>query len=308
MTRTEVTWPTIPAMLRDTADRLGIGDAIVSGDRRVTYAELRALVTDAERSLIAAGVAPGDRVAIWAPNSIEWIVAALGITTSGAVLVPVNTRFKGSEAAYILARSNARVLFTVRGFLDTDYPALLADAGAELSALEHTILLTGEPDDATTGWDDFLARADGVSETDLDARIGAIGPDDPSDVVYTSGTTGSPKGVVMTHGQTLRAYLDWCDFADLREGDRYLIANPFFHIFGYKAGCLACLMRGATNYPLAVFGLGVALELVERRVDEPLLERRDDDQVRDRERARHDREQREREPEADAADHRSRKR
>ena len=82
--------------------------------------------------------------------------------------------------------------------------------------------------------------------------------------MFTSGTTGSPKGVVMTHGQTLRAYLDWCDWADLRAGDRYLIANPFFHIFGYKAGCLASLMRGATIFPLAVFDAGVVLELVER--------------------------------------------
>ena len=82
--------------------------------------------------------------------------------------------------------------------------------------------------------------------------------------MFTSGTTGSPKGVVMTHGQTLRAYLDWCDWADLRPGDRYLIVNPFFHIFGYKAGCLASLMRGATIFPLAVFDAGVVLELVER--------------------------------------------
>jgi acyl-CoA synthetase (AMP-forming)/AMP-acid ligase II len=89
-------------------------------------------------------------------------------------------------------------------------------------------------------------------------------PNDPSDVVFTSATTGSPKGVVMAHGQTLRAYLDWCEWADLRADDRYLIANPFFHIFGYKAGCLACLMRGATNLPVAVFDAGTVLELVER--------------------------------------------
>ncbi len=129
---------------------------------------------------------------------------------------------------------------------------------------EHTILLSGEPDVSAIAWDEFVARGSAVTDAELDARVASIGTDDPSDVVFTSGTTGSPKGVVMTHGQTLRAYLDWCDWADLRAGDRYLIANPFFHIFGYKAGCLACLMRGATIFPLAVFDAGVVLEIVER--------------------------------------------
>ncbi len=262
--RTELTWPTIPAMVRDGARNRGDAEAVVDGDRRVTYAALQRMVDAAARSLIASGIERGDRLAVWAPNSLEWIVAALGITTAGGVLVPINTRFRGAEASYILGRSGARALFTVRGFLDTDYPALLAGADVELSALEHTILLAGEADGASIGWDDFLAMGKDVADVRLQARVESIGADDPSDVVFTSGTTGRPKGVVMTHGQTLRAYLDWCDWADLRAGDRYLIANPFFHIFGYKAGCLACLMRGATIYPLAVFDAGVALELVER--------------------------------------------
>jgi HIP---CoA ligase len=262
--RSEVVWPSIPAMVRDRIRRSRDAEAVVCGTRRVDFGMLGGMVDGAARALVAGGVEPGDRVAMWAPNSLEWIVAALGITTAGGVLVPVNTRFRGTEAAYILGRSAARLLFTVRGFLDTDYPALLAEVGADLPALEQTVLLDGEPDDATTGWAEFLATGDGVPGDELDARADAVGPDEPSDVVYTSGTTGSPKGVVMTHGQTLRAYLDWCDFADLREGDRYLIANPFFHIFGYKAGCLASMMRGATIVPVAVFDAGVVLELVER--------------------------------------------
>jgi HIP---CoA ligase len=262
--RSDVTWPTIPAMARDRARRSGDTEAVVDGDRRVDFRTLGAMIDDAARALIASGVERGDRVAVWAPNSLEWIVAALGVTTAGGVLVPVNTRFRGPEAGYVLARSGARALFTVRGFLDTDYPALLADAGVGLPALEHTILLAGDADETTTGWDDFLAQGRAVPDTDLDARVASIGPDDPCDVVFTSGTTGNPKGVVMAHRQTLRCYLDWCDWIDVRAGDRYLIANPFFHIFGYKAGILASLMQGATIVPLAVFDAGVVLELVER--------------------------------------------
>ncbi|HTD51214.1 MAG TPA: FadD3 family acyl-CoA ligase [Acidimicrobiia bacterium] len=262
--RSEVTWPTIPAMVRHGSDRFANTQAVVDGTRRVDFATLRAMVDDAARALMASGIVRGDRVALWAPNSLEWIVAALGVTTAGGVLVPVNTRFRGVEAAYVLSRSGARMLFTVRGFLGTDYPALLASAGIALTALDDTVLVSGDVAGGSVGWDEFLARGGSVTDAELDARLASIGGDDPSDVVFTSGTTGNPKGVVMTHGQTLRAYLDWCDWADLRLGDRYLIANPFFHIFGYKAGCLACLMRGATIYPLAVFDPAVVLDLVER--------------------------------------------
>jgi acyl-CoA synthetase (AMP-forming)/AMP-acid ligase II len=251
-------------MVRDAARRFGDADAVVDGPRRVTYAELADAVTDGARGLLACGIRTGERVAVWAPNSSDWIVAALAVTTAGGVLVPVNTRFRGTEAGYVLQRSGARLLFTVRGFLDTDYPALLTEAGTDLPALEHTVLLTGEPDDRTVSWDAFLAGGASVSEGAVDQRMASLGADDPSDVLFTSGTTGSPKGVVMAHGQTLRAFLDWCDWADLRARDRYLIVNPFFHQFGYKAGCLASLMRGATIYPLAVFDPATVLEIVER--------------------------------------------
>src|SRR6476619_3616718 len=129
-------------MARDAARHDGDAIAVVDGARRVDFATLRGMVDEAARALLASGIERGDRVAVWAPNSLEWIVAALGVTTAGGVLVPVNTRFKGAEAAYVLARSGARALFTVRGFLDTDYPDLLAAAGVPLPALERTVLLS----------------------------------------------------------------------------------------------------------------------------------------------------------------------
>ena len=263
-TRQTPPWESIPAMLRDAAQRDPDGAAIVTAELRVTYAALATEVASAARALVAAGVEPGDRVAVWAPNSPEWIVAALAISTAGGVLVPVNTRFKGTEAAYVIGRSNARVLFTVRGFLDTDYPALLAGSDVPLPSLTRTVILEGPDGDGAQSWGDFVASGATVAQADVDARVAALRPDDPSDVVFTSGTTGNPKGVVMTHGQTLQAYLDWCNWADLRAGDRYLIVNPFFHIFGYKAGVLASLMRGATIYPVPVFDPAVVLEIVER--------------------------------------------
>ncbi len=240
------------------------GEAVVDGDQRITFAELAELATGAASALVAAGVEPGERVAVWAPNSAAWIVAALGITTAGAVLVPINTRFKGAEAADIIGRSRARVLFTVRGFLDNDYPAMLAASGTPLPSLDHTVLLAGAAGDGAVTWDEFVANGARVTTSAIDARVDALTADDPSDVVFTSGTAGRPKGVVMAHGQTLRAYLDWCDWADLRPRDRYLIVNPFFHIFGYKAGVLASLMRGATIFPLAVFDPEVVCGLVEQ--------------------------------------------
>src|SRR3954467_7178767 len=136
-------WSSIPAMVRDAAARRPDAEAVVTGTRRVTAAELANAAAAGARALLASGVERGDRVAVWAPNSTEWIVAALAVTTAGAVLVPVNTRFKGTEAAYVLARSGARILFTVRGFLDTDYPALLATAKVSLPELTDTVLLFG---------------------------------------------------------------------------------------------------------------------------------------------------------------------
>ncbi|MFF2010200.1 FadD3 family acyl-CoA ligase [Streptomyces sp. NPDC058195] len=252
-------WGTIPELVRTAARRYGDREAVVEGRTRISYAELGDRVERAAAACLASGVEPGDRVAVWAPNTLDWIVSALGAVTAGAVLVPLNTRFKGTEAAYVLGRSRAKILFVTGTFLGTSYVASLRRAEAELPHLEKVVVLADTaPDDYVT-WKDFLASGEGVPAEAVRARAGAVAPSDPSDIIYTSGTTGRPKGAVITHAQTLRCYAIWSELADLREGDRYLIVNPFFHTFGYKAGVLACLMRGATMVPQPVFNVDTAL-------------------------------------------------
>ncbi len=253
-------------MVTGQAEALGDAEALVDdeGSVRRSFADLGALLVRATRAAIAAGLEPGDRASVWAPNMHEWITAALGVLGAGGVLVPLNTRFKGAEAAFVLGKARARLLFTVTGFLGTDYVAMLRDAGVDLTSLERTVVLRGDAPAGAGSFEDYLAAGDAVPEADARARIDAIRGDDLSDIIFTSGTTGRPKGAMVTHGQSLRVYDAWTDVVGLREGDRYLIANPFFHTFGYKAGWMSCVLRGATIVPFQVFDVPKVLEMVAR--------------------------------------------
>lgn len=255
--RADLEWGTTPRLLRSSAERFGDAVAIADGTTSLSFTDLLAASNRVAASLLALGVTPGDRVAIWAPNLWEWIPVALGLQTVGAVLVPLNTRYKGREAAYILGRSRARVLVTVAGFLGNDYVGLLrgaVDVAEELPALDATVVLRADvAPSGTLGWTEFLAGGDAIDPAEVEARALAVDPGDLSDLLFTSGTTGNPKGVMQTHAATLRAFWTWGDVVGLRAGDRYLVVNPFFHAFGYKAGWLVCLMMGATVIPQAVF-------------------------------------------------------
>jgi acyl-CoA synthetase (AMP-forming)/AMP-acid ligase II len=156
-------------------------------------------------------------------------------------------------------------LLTVTDFLDTDYVALLE--GLELPDLDETVVLRGTVPDGCIGWSDFLDRAGAVAPEVIAERAAAIGADDVSDILFTSGTTGAPKGAMLRHGAGIRAFTSWADVIGLTEGDRYLIINPFFHSFGLKAGILACLLKGATMIPHAVFDVpSVMARIPEERV------------------------------------------
>jgi acyl-CoA synthetase (AMP-forming)/AMP-acid ligase II len=253
---------TIPALLATAADRFGDRVAIVDGDVSLTYAELADEARSFGAALVASGIEAGDRVAIWAFNSARWVVALFGLFDAGAVLVPINTRFKGVEAAEILARSGARALVTVTDFLGTDYVAMLRESGVGLPALEQVVVAAGPVRDDTVSWSDFVARATSEARAEVDRRTAALTGDDPSDILFTSGTTGVPKGVVQTHRRTLRVATDWVAMTGLTAGDRYLMVNPYFHMFGLKAGILASVAAGATMLPEPAFDVDRALARV----------------------------------------------
>jgi acyl-CoA synthetase (AMP-forming)/AMP-acid ligase II len=252
---------TVPRALARAAELWPAASALEDGDVRLDFAALAVEVERWTRGFLAAGIAPGDRVAIWAPNSWAWETAALGLQSAGAVLVPLNTRFKAAEAAWILAKSRTRVLCTVGEFLGTNYAEAIAKES--LPALERVVALAGSAGSAQP-FVDFLRAGERVSASAARARAGAVRPDDLSDLLFTSGTTGHPKGVMTAHGQNLRVFDTWARGVGLREGDRYLIVNPFFHSFGYKAGWLACLIRGATALPHAVFDVPQVLARIGR--------------------------------------------
>ena len=236
--------------------------AVRDGSTILTYAELAEAAIEFGAALVTAGVERGDRVAIWCGNCGEWIVAALGLFAAGAVLVPVNTRFKGPEAAVILSRSGARVLVTVTDFLGTDYVAMLHEAGTSLPVLKTIVVVKGTADGTAVAWRDFMARSTPAARVEVERRSAALGPDDPSDILFTSGTTGVPKGVVMTHGRTLIVATDWVAMTGLHAGDVYLQVNPYFHMFGLKAGILASVASGATMLPEPVFDVDRVLARV----------------------------------------------
>ena len=252
---------TLPQIVQQAAQQFGSRTAIEDGELRFSYTELEEARLQAARAFLALGIGKGDRIAIWAPNMYEWVIASIGLQSLGAVLVPLNTRMKGPEAAFILQASGARLLLTVGDFLGVNYPELLKQE--DLPALERIIMFRGEADD-TLAWPDFLVLGNDIPEAMAEASAAAVTPDDTLDLMFTSGTTGNPKGVMTSHGQNIKVFETWSAMVGLTEHDNYLVINPFFHSFGYKAGWLASIIRGAKILPVQVFELDSVLERIEK--------------------------------------------
>ncbi len=291
---------TIPAAIAGAAGKFGDGPALAEpGGPRISYHQLLQQTTTVARALIAEGAAPGDRVAIWSPNTHHWILAAFGALSAGATLVPVSTRFTGAEALDVIVRSGASVLIVADRFLGADrFAALRTAANAAVAEAAHAgasaesytaaerlpvagalpgqlrLVVRVPMPDATQaspgddaepgviGWADLLDRAAAVPASAAERRAAAVQPGDVSDILFTSGTTGRCKGAMTAHQQSLAVARAWAECGGLTGTDRYLVVNPFFHSFGYKAGILACLVSGATLVPQLVYDAGRAMSLV----------------------------------------------
>ena len=247
---------TIPAVLRAAAADAPDREALVTPEVRLTYAALLERVQVASAAWLAAGVGHGDRVAVWGPNTADWAITALALTGIGAIVVLVNSRFKGEEARYLLDRTGAKALVVDDAFL------------TELLGVDPLTAL-GDPDVLVVRTSELTGfLADGVPLDVVEKAAAEVAEDDASDIIFTSGTTGRPKGVVCTHAQSIRVFRTWCETTGFREGERMLVVAPFFHTFGYKAGLLACLLRRGTAVPLKVFDVAEAVRVVrDERID-----------------------------------------
>ena len=246
---------TIPHAAARAARLWGDAPAVLERGETWSFNQLWEKCRAAASAMLARGVGEGDRIAIWAPNSREWVIAAVAAMTCGAAIVPLNTRLKGREAGDILRRTHARMMFTVRDFLGIDYPALLA--AEDLPDLAETILLDGD-------FSGFLASGKGAEDEGIDAALARLTADHLSDILFTSGTTGVPKGVMMTYGRVIPQCGVWIHNTGLKAGERYLIVNPFFHSFGLKVGWVACLISGAVMVPMPQFEVQAVIESIVR--------------------------------------------
>ena len=290
---------TVCALLEAASKRYGDRLAVIDGTLRMSYAELAAQARTMARALMATGVQPGDRVAVWLPNTARWLIAALGAHSAGASLVPMNTRYTGYEALDVLQRTGARVLFLPDRFLGADYLTALREAAAaqtepaqqtepalqpgasgpvqglpQLALAVRVPLASGDqpqgssaaPEAAkgVTSWERMLALARETSEQSARDRAAEVRPDDVADIIFTSGTTGVPKGAVSAHRQTVAVAAAWAERAKVTDRDVYMIIAPFFHTFGYKAGWVVALLCGATMVPQVTFDIDRVVDQIER--------------------------------------------
>lgn len=241
-------WATIPDHLAAVAARFADHDAIVSlhQGRRLSYA---ALMTEADalaKGLVAEGFGKGERIGVWATDNVEWLLVQLATARIGAILVNINPAYRPRELEYALQKSQVQGLFVMPRFKSSDYLGMLKELdlpGPRCPDLRSIFVF--DPESETDDWRTLLAAGEKVSDATLDALTAALDPDDPINIQYTSGTTGFPKAVVLTHFNILNNALFSARAMGFTETDRLCVPVPFYHCFGMVLANLLCLSVGA---------------------------------------------------------------
>ncbi len=269
---------TVGGLLEDTARRFPTNDALVYPDRglRYSYREFNEVCDRVAKGLLGLGVRKGDHLAIWATNVPEWVVLQFATAKIGAVLVTVNTSYKSAELEYVLQQSDATVLFLVEGFKDTDYvqtvqsvvPELRnASAGeirsAKLPFLRRIVFLGSQAPAGLLPFAELEKLGQAVADAELAAVKGSLDEHDVINMQYTSGTTGFPKGVMLTHSNLVNNGFNIGECMKLTEKDRLCIPVPFFHCFGCVLAVLACVTHGTAMVPVETFNPETVLKTIE---------------------------------------------
>ncbi|MCI4126401.1 AMP-binding protein [Bacillus haynesii] len=269
---------TIGKLLEKTAANAPDHEAVVYPDRglRYTYRQFDQLCRKAAKGLIALGIDKGEHVAIWASNTPEWLTAQFASAKTGAVLVTVNTNYQLSELEYVLKQSDATTLILMESYRGTSYIDILYKlipelkesepgrlASERLPFLKNIIVMGDTRHPGMYLWDDILKLSGSVSEKALDRRMERLKEHDVINMQYTSGTTGFPKGVMLTHSNLANNAANIAECMNLSKKDRMCIPVPFFHCFGCVLGNLACVTAGATMVPVQEFSPKEVLSAVE---------------------------------------------
>ena len=256
---------TLSQVLRDTTEKFPQRDAILDPSGiTLSYEELDKRVDQLARGMLEIGVAKGDKVGLWMPNLPEWVVAYYAIARVGAVVVPMNTRYKTHEVEYILNNSEATTLFAVGAFAGIDYLSMIGEIRGNLPNLKH-VIIAGEPGESMVSFDSVVEQGTQLlGDAALSQRERACDPLDNVFILYTSGTTGNPKGAMLSHHNIAKNAEQVTEVLRTGEQDVFLLAVPFFHCFGCVMGIAGSITWGAAMVPMQIFKPVEALELVER--------------------------------------------
>ncbi len=269
---------TVGGILEEMARRFPANDALVYPDRdiRYSYQQFDTMCDRVAKGLLAMGIEKGDNLAIWATNVPEWVIVQFASAKIGAVLVTVNTSYKSSELDYVLKQSDSKMLFLVDGFKDTNYVDTVYDVATELRECDgselncaalprlKTVVYIG--DETPAGMSNFNAieaLGEEISDEEYEQVRASLDENDVINMQYTSGTTGFPKGVMLTHHNIVNNGYNIGECMRFTELDRLCIPVPFFHCFGCVLGILACVTHGSTMVPVETFTAEAVLATVE---------------------------------------------